>query len=101
MVSHLVTRCGGRNAFADLPVLAGSVSVESVLAADPDLIIAAVQPERARSVRDAWRRWPRMKAVAADRVHAIDPDLVTRATPRVLQGLEQVCAWIAQAARGK
>lgn len=98
LVSHLLARCGGRNAFADLPTLAGSVSLESVLAADPDLIIAAVEAGRAPGVLDAWRRWPRLTAVAAGRVHAIDPDLVTRATPRIVQGLEQVCRWVAQAA---
>jgi iron complex transport system substrate-binding protein len=99
LISHVVERCGGRNAFAGLPVLAGAVGLESIVAADPDVIIAAVEGARADDTRAAWRRWPKLKAVAAGRVHVIDPDLVTRATPRIAQGVEQVCGWIAQAAR--
>ncbi len=95
LVSRIVERCGGRNVFANLPVLAGSVSLEAVLAADPDLIVAAVAPGGEPAVTHTWRRWPKLRAVARGEVHAIDADLVTRATPRVLQGVRSVCAWIA------
>ncbi|MFX5570762.1 hypothetical protein ABTD96_20785, partial [Acinetobacter baumannii] len=39
MVSSVLRLCGGRNIFADLPQLAPTVSVESVLAADPQVIL--------------------------------------------------------------
>lgn len=96
LASGLVSRCGGRNVFAALPVLAGSVSLESVLTADPQVIIATVAPGREKAVKAAWQRWPNMRAVAAGRVHAIDADLMTRATPRILEGLSLVCGWIRQ-----
>jgi iron complex transport system substrate-binding protein len=99
LISRVVERCGGRNAFAALPVLAGSVSLESMVAADPEVVVAAVESARAHAIGATWQRWPKVKAVAAGRVHVIDPDLVTRATPRIAQGVAQVCAWIAQAAR--
>ena len=95
LVSRIVERCGGRNVFADLPVLAGSVSLEAVLAANPDVIVAAVAPGGEAAVAGAWRRWTKVHAVARGQVHAIDADLVTRATPRILQGVRSVCEWIA------
>jgi iron complex transport system substrate-binding protein len=94
LASSLVARCGGRNVFAALPVLAGSVSLEAVLAADPQLIIVTAAPGREQVQLAAWQRWPKLSAVAAGQVHAIDPDLMTRATPRILEGLAQVCGWI-------
>lgn len=97
LISRLVSRCGGRNAFADLPVLAGSISLEAVLAADPEVILAAVAPGQEPAAVAAWQRWPQLRAVAAGRVHAIDADLVTRATPRILAGVERVCGWVAAA----
>jgi iron complex transport system substrate-binding protein len=98
LASGLVSRCGGRNVFAALPVLAGSVSLESVLAADPQTIIATAAPGREQAVTADWQRWPKMRAVAAGRVHVIHPDLLTRATPRILEGLSLVCGWIGRRA---
>jgi iron complex transport system substrate-binding protein len=99
LTSRLVARCGGRNVFASLPVLAGSVSLEAVLAATPALIIATVAPGREQSARAPWQRWPNVRAVTAGQVHAIDADLVARATPRIVEGLKRVCSWIAAARR--
>jgi iron complex transport system substrate-binding protein len=99
LTSRLVARCGGRNVFASLPVLAGSVSLEAVLAANPALIIATVAPGREQAARLFWQRWPNLSAVAAGRVHTIDADLVARATPRIVEGLKRVCSWVAAARR--
>lgn len=93
LISDVVQRCGGRNIFADLPVLAGSVSMETVLIRAPDLIIAALPA--GREPQRAWQRWPGLRAVARHHaVHRIDPDLLSRATPRILSGMEQICGWI-------
>jgi len=92
LISDVLFTCGGRNVFADLPTLAGSVSLESVLVADPALIIVSLP-----SAADAlafWKRLPRLRAVRTGSVHAIDPDLLTRATPRILEGVEKVCGLI-------
>jgi iron complex transport system substrate-binding protein len=94
LISDVLAACGGRNVFAGMPALAGSVSVESVLAADPEVIIAATPP--GQDVLAAWRALPRLRAVQAGRLHAVDPDLLTRATPRILDGVERVCRWLAR-----
>ncbi len=40
VISEIVTLCGGRNVFADLPQLAPPISAEAVLAADPQVILS-------------------------------------------------------------
>ncbi|HZP85673.1 MAG TPA: cobalamin-binding protein [Burkholderiales bacterium] len=95
LISDVLARCGARNVFDDLPVLAGSVSIEAVLARDPALIIAALPP--GRQPERQWARWQRLQAVRSGRIYAIDPDLLARSTPRILLGLQQVCMWVAQA----
>lgn len=90
-ISEAITLCGGVNAYADLPQLAGIVGIESVLARDPDVILfpSERQPE---AVRREWRRWPMLKAVKHNALYAINDSLLARAAPRMLDGVEQLCA---------
>jgi iron complex transport system substrate-binding protein len=92
LISDVLAACGARNAFASLPALAGSVDVEAVLAADPDVILVAAPA--ARDATAAWRRFPNLRAGRAGRLVQIDPDLITRASPRILEGVERVCAQV-------
>lgn len=95
LISEIIGLCGGRNVFADLPGLAGQVDVESVLAADPDVIVASGHDDSRPAWLDDWRRWPQMKAVQAGRLHHIPPALLQRHTVRVLDGAEMMCRFIA------
>ena len=88
-IGQAIERCGGSNVFASLSRPVPVVSVEAVLAADPDRIIAA---------GDAFARWrarPALRAVTSGRAYMIDPDLLHRPGPRVVEGLRQLCAAIA------
>jgi iron complex transport system substrate-binding protein len=40
-ISDAIALCGGRNVFADLPLIAPMIDAEAVMAANPDVIIAA------------------------------------------------------------
>jgi iron complex transport system substrate-binding protein len=92
IISDVLRLCGGRNVFADLHTLAPVVGVEEVLAADPEVIMAS-GADAARPVwLDAWKRWPRLTAAIRDNLFFVDPDLVQRQTPRLLDGAEQICA---------
>jgi iron complex transport system substrate-binding protein len=97
IISDVLHRCGGDNVFGALRALAPPVSLESVLAADPEVIIGAGVPQEALA---DWRRHPHLRAVQRGQVHALDPALITRPTPRILQGAQQVCAWL-DAARAR
>ncbi|WP_050466143.1 cobalamin-binding protein [Herbaspirillum chlorophenolicum] len=89
MVSSVLKLCGGRNIFADLPQLAPTVSVEAVLAADPQVILT---PGDAKDQPlERWRQFPRLRAVRDGHLYAVNADWLNRAGPRVLDAAEQVC----------
>jgi iron complex transport system substrate-binding protein len=100
MISDVLRLCGGENIFASLPTLAPTVSVEAVLAADPEAIVSSGADAARPAWLDAWKRWPRLTAAARDNLYYVDPDLMQRQTPRVLDGAAQVCARL-ESARNK
>lgn len=100
IVSEVMHLCGGRNVFAALEALAPVVSVEAVLAADPEVIVASGMGEARPDWLDAWRRWPSLTAVARDNLFFIPPELLQRPTPRLLEGAEALCRLLEEA-RGR
>ena len=95
MISALLELCGGRNVFAALAPLASAVSVEAVLGADPEVIIAGTWEGEPDTAFDTWKRWPQMKAVHSGHLFTVPADEMHRATPRILDGAAQVCAKLA------
>lgn len=89
-ISQAIELCGGVNVFADLPTLAAPVHRESVLVRDPQVIVFAKQDDTA-AIRDLWKRSPPISASRADALYAVDGDLLGRASPRLLQGVEELC----------
>jgi iron complex transport system substrate-binding protein len=95
VISEIVALCGGRNVFADLPQLAPPISAEAVLAADPQVILST--DDTIANPLELWNQWPRMKAVRSGNVFKLSSDLVTRASPRLAQGVEVTCSALEQA----
>jgi iron complex transport system substrate-binding protein len=89
MVSSALRLCGAENVFAKLPQLAPTVSVEAVIKADPDAIIASSGEQN--DVLAMWRGFPHMKAVARGNLLLIDGELLNRSGPRILDGTEALC----------
>jgi iron complex transport system substrate-binding protein len=91
---HLVSRslalCGGRNVFADEPVLAPQVTLEAVLVADPAVLIAPVSGAGEDPLAK-WRDWPRLAAVRSRAFVHLPADEISRAAPRLLDSLETAC----------
>ena len=94
LVSDVLRTCGARNIFADLQALAGPVALEQLLVADPDAIVSATGFEEDVG---SWQRLRSMRAVRDGRILRVDPDQLTRATPRILDATEQVCEWLERA----
>jgi iron complex transport system substrate-binding protein len=91
VVSEVLSLCGGDNVFAELSTLAPEIDKEAVLTRDPDVIlIAATGSEGARQSAD-WSRFGHLRAVQRHHVFTVDPSLVGRMSPRILQGVRDVC----------
>lgn len=91
LISDALRLCGGENVFADLPQLAPTLSVEGVLAANPEAVVASGMGEARPDWLDAWRHWPRLTAAVRGNLFFVPPDLIQRHTPRILDGTEQLC----------
>lgn len=89
VISEVLATCGGDNVFSDVPGVAPPVSLEAILRADPQVVIAGT---RAAGWKEHWAQWSFLQAVQRGAMYSVDPDLVTRATPRLVQGAVQICA---------
>ncbi len=90
VISEIVELCGGRNVFAELPQLAPPVSLEAVLARDPQVILST--DDTIADPLALWRRWNRISAVRDGTIYSMSSDTLTRATPRLADGAREVCA---------
>jgi iron complex transport system substrate-binding protein len=95
LISEVIELCGGRNVFDDLQQLAPAVSLEAVLARDPEVIITADGAQG--DPLSVWRKWPRLRAVARDNLYTVSADKVARPTPRIVEGTKEVCTAIGKA----
>lgn len=91
IISDAIRLCGGRNVFAQLPILAPTVTVEAVIAANPEVIVASGMDQSRPEWLDDWRRWHSLVAVARNNLYFIPPELIQRHTPRILDGAERLC----------
>jgi iron complex transport system substrate-binding protein len=97
MVSDVLRLCGGVNIFADQPVLAPQVSIEAVLASNPQAIVIAADAADTSALTATWQHWPQLQAVRDAHLYTLQRDLLVRHTPRILDGAEQLCARLEQA----
>jgi iron complex transport system substrate-binding protein len=98
-LSDALRTCGARNALTNYPLLAGPVPIEDVLAAHADAIVSVTgMPEP--DMRAHWSRFLSLPGGRSVRLISIDPDLLTRSGPRILEGVELLCARLDQL-RGK
>ena len=81
--------CGAENIFGKLPQLAPTVSIEAVLQADPDAILAS--KEEKKDPFAFWHRFPSLKAVMRGNLLTVDGELLNRPGPRILDGAEALC----------
>jgi len=99
LISQVLTLCGGRNVFADLRALAPHVVAEAVLERDPEVIGATGVQGPEEAGLGGWFEWPQLRAIALGNVYVVDPDLISRHTPRILDGAEQICEALEAARR--
>jgi iron complex transport system substrate-binding protein len=91
LISDIIASCGGRNIFADLPGVAPPVSMEAVVAANPDVILATGTAGETDWMQ-RWQGLTQMTAVQRGQLYTLDRNLITRSGPRIVDGALEVCA---------
>lgn len=94
IISDVIKLCGGENVFGALKTMSPAVTVEAVLAAAPEVIVASGMGEARPEWLDDWKRWTTLPAVARNNLFFIPPDLIQRHTPRLLDGTERMCQFL-------
>ena len=97
IISDSIELCGGVNIFADALPLVPRINVESVVRANPDVIIATGMADERPEWLDNWLIWEDLSAVKSNSLHSINPDLIGRHSPRILQGVTQLCDYFDRA----
>lgn len=92
IVSDALEVCGARNVFAELSLPAPQVSIESVLAKNPQVILLSDAQQAA-----AWQVWPQIHAVRLGQVWAVPDSGLERPSFQMLGALQQLCQQLQQA----
>jgi iron complex transport system substrate-binding protein len=100
-VNDVLRLCGGINVFDQLSSLVPSVSIESVVAADPEAIITTTDAGGGDGLA-TWRRFPWMTATMRHNLIVLDAETIHRASPRILDGADALCEQLDEVrSRGK
>ena len=96
-VSDAIDLCGGRNIFAGATVMAPTVNIESVIAADPEAIFTARPEPGDKSWQAYWRRFPGLYAVEAGNLYTMPMNEMHRHGPRAIAATRLLCERIEEA----
>jgi iron complex transport system substrate-binding protein len=91
MISDVIGLCGGRNIFATAPALTPVVSLETVMALQPDVVLGGSSAATPDVFAAPWRHAERYAALRNVTAMFVDPDYIQRQTPRILKGAAAVC----------
>jgi iron complex transport system substrate-binding protein len=95
VATEMLRICGADNVFGDQVASAFVVDEESVYARDPDVVALAGTPTETAEWLRRWQGRVPLRAIANGNVITLDPDLVNRMGPRIVQGTEELCTKLA------
>jgi iron complex transport system substrate-binding protein len=98
-LDELITLAGGTNLFRDAAVAYSKVSLEDILARDPDVIVdmshqEGVSAQDIRTIQALWGRFPSLRAVRNRDVHVVTEDIFVVPGPRVTVAVESLARMI-------
>jgi iron complex transport system substrate-binding protein len=92
IITDVVHVCGFRGAYEDLSDVAPAVTIESVLARDPDIILALnSDPKSAQEWLRQWHAFGSMKAVRTGHVIAWSDERLARIGPSEVDAAQDLC----------
>jgi iron complex transport system substrate-binding protein len=93
--NELIEKAGGTNIFGDQPTDYYQYQVEALIDRNPDVIVLPAEgmgTGTQAALEDVKKRpgWDTMNAVQNDRIYQINPNIIERAGPRVVDAIEQM-----------
>ena len=85
-MSEAAKICGYHNIFANLSSPSATVTLESVILKNPQSILVINKQEDKQ-----WHKWQNLDAVKNNKIITINPDIFSRPSMRILQGIEELC----------
>ncbi|TVO38822.1 helical backbone metal receptor [Vibrio algivorus] len=86
--------CGGENVLTTTRVAYPQISVEQVIALQPEVIFNS---HLATNNDATWQNWPQIPAVKHNFIWSVNPDWLSRPTMRSLKAIKQVCGYFDEA----
>jgi iron complex transport system substrate-binding protein len=96
IISDIIQLCGGEQLFANEKVLVPTVSREAVIKANPEIIFTAIDNQKMSSDWSMWTSFPQLAATKNKAFVDLDGDIISRPSPRIMQGAQKICAEINQ-----
>jgi len=83
-INDMLQRAGLKNVFASIPLETPRINVEAVLHAAPDVVIIPSEHRDVAARTRYWKRWLGKHV----RIIVVNPDLMHRPGPRIIDGIE-------------
>ena len=90
-INQLIETCHVSNVFADSVTDYPQISIENVIVTKPQVIIIPDEKSKTPQPVVNWQKWPEVPAVKNDQFISVNADLLHRFTPRMLDGLADMC----------
>ena len=90
-ISQLIETCHVSNVFAQSVTDYPQISIENVIVTKPQVIIIPDEKSKTPQPVVNWQKWPEVPAVKNDQFISVNADLLHRFTPRMLDGLADMC----------
>ncbi len=87
-INQVIALCGGKNLYADAKVITPEIAREALVLANPEVIMNISDDDQWKS---EWQKWTDITAVKNRALYSIRPDFISRAGPRLIEGVRQVC----------
>ncbi|MBJ38185.1 MAG: cobalamin-binding protein [Gammaproteobacteria bacterium] len=93
-IGEALTLCGASNIFDAQPLAVPTVGVETVVAANPELIVISRPLGVEHTWESKWLDYPSVAAVRFGQIKVINADLISRPGTRLIDGVARLCEMI-------
>ena len=92
LISDVISPCGGQNLYNNIDKAIPTGSLESLIARNPQVIVTSGYHNN--DLASYWSQYSIIEAVNKQQFLVPPGDLITRATPRVLEGAALLCNYL-------